>query len=243
MSKIIKKVFYSFGLIISIFVLIVIINSFKATETPFPLIASKGQGLWIAHRKNTAKYVEEAIAAGFWGIEVDVHQYQDAFRIYHDEKDEPYSETKYDLPEFLDICKENNIIPVLDLKNIADYDLLISLVKEKGMHQRTIYQTKINLAKTIYETDNTARIWVLMDTGSKNTPTIDIPTRLVECLDYIEGVNINAKHVDEFDIQTIHNLGLTVCSFSYKSTLYENADAKTLKEWGTNYLMADTIDE
>ena len=245
MHNLIKKTFYSFILIISFLLLFVIINSFnKELVIPStPLIASKGDGLWIAHRKNTAKLVEEAITAGFWGIEVDVHQYKDTFRIYHDEKNEPYSETMYDLPDFLITCKQNNIIPVLDLKKITDYNLLISLVKEKGMHQRTIYQTKIDLAKMIYETDNTARIWVLMDTGSKNTPTSNIPTRLIECLNYIEGVNIQAKHVDEFDIKAIHNLGLTVCSFSYKSTLYENADAKTLKAWGTNYLMADTIDE
>lgn len=241
MSKIIKNLFCPFGLILLvIFLIIIIIIYLKPSDS---LIAKNGQGLWIAHRKNTANLVEEAITVGFEGIEVDVHQYKDTFRIYHDEKEEPYSETKYDLPKFLDTCKENNIIPVLDLKNITDYKLLISLVKEKGLHQKTIYQTKIDLAKTIYDTDNTTRIWVLMDTGSKNTPTSNIYTRLADCLDYIEGVNIQAKHVDELDIQEIHRLGLTVCAFSYKNKLYENADAATLKEWGVNYLMANTIDE
>ena len=203
-------------------------------------IGKKGDGLWVAHQKNSAEAVDNAIKEGFWGIEVDVHQDVNIFKLYHDSETEPYA--GYDLDVFLDTCRKKNITAVLDLKYISNYDKLISLVKDKKMEENTIYQTSVGGAKKIHKKDNNARIWVLI-----SDDLLDISenkkNELSAVKDSIEGINMRADHVDKNDIKTIHDLGLTICSFSYTRKLYKNADAETLREWGTNYIMANGIAE
>lgn len=120
--------------------------------------------------------------------------------------------------------------------------MLISLVKEKGTQNNTIYQTSSSVAKKLHNNDNNTRIWVLISDSYKDIDTDKI-NELTDVKDYIEGINMKAKNVDEKDIKAIHDLGLTICSFSYTSKMYSNASAETLKSWGTNYLMANNIDE
>lgn len=203
-------------------------------------VAKKGEGLWVAHQKNSTTKVDDAIKEGFWGIEVDVWQSGDIFKLYHDSVNEPYN--GYNLDAFLDTCKKNNITPILDLKSVSNYETLISQVKAKGMEKKTIYQTSVSAAKTIHEKDNNARVWVLISDSITNIDQSKV-NELTSAKDYIEGVNMRADHVDANDIKAIQDIGLTICSFSYIDTLYPNADAKTLRSWGTNYIMANNIDE
>ena len=203
-------------------------------------IAKKGEGLWVAHQKNNAEKVDAAIKEGFWGIEVDVWQSGDVFKLYHDPDNEPYS--GYNLDVFLDTCKKNNITPVLDLKSISNYETLVSQVKAKGMEKKTIYQTSISAAKIIHEKDNNARVWVLISDTIINLDQSKI-NELKAAKDYIEGINMRADHVDTNDIKAVQDIGLTICSFSYLSSLYSNADASDLRDWGTNYLMANNINK
>lgn len=198
------------------------------------------KGLWVAHMKNSATKVSDAIKEGFWGIEVDVHQSGNVFKLYHDSSNDPYN--GYNLDVFLETCKNNNITAVLDLKEISDYSKLISLVKSKNMEDNTIYQTSVGKVKKIFNLDNKARIWVLISDSNKNI-TGSVLTDLSSVKDYVEGINMLALNVDQDDINTVHGLGLKICSFSYKSKLYSNADASTLKKWGSDYLMANNIAE
>ena len=202
--------------------------------------ASAGDGLWVAHMKNDKDLVEEAIKAGFWGIEVDVRQDGDVFKLYHDSKKKPY--TGYNLDVFLDTCKKNNIVAVLDLKTVNDYGKMISLVKAKGMQSRTIYQTSTHNSKIIHNIDNNARVWILIGDSNINVNS-SIVSNLKSVKGYIEGVNMRADHVDESDIKAVHALGLTFCSFSYNKTMYPGKSAAKLKGWGSDYLMANAIDE
>lgn len=198
------------------------------------------KGLWVAHMKNNKETVSAAIQEGFFGIEVDVHQSGDTFKLYHDSKKDPYK--GYNLDMFLDTCKEKGITAVLDLKKVDDYNKLISLVKSKDMQNDTIYQTSASRVKKIHDIDNNARIWVLIDDDYKNISGSTL-NKLKEVKNYIEGVNMLALNVDSNDINTIHDLDLTICSFSYRSKLYSNADAATLRKWGSDYIMANNIDE
>lgn len=198
------------------------------------------KGLWVAHMKNNKEAVEAAIEEGFFGIEVDVHQSGNTFKLYHDSSNDPYK--GYNLDMFLDTCKEKGITAVLDLKSIDDYSKLISLVKSKNMENNTIYQTWTGRVKKIYNLDNNARIWILIGDSTKNISGT-ILKEIKEVKDYAEGVNMLASNVDKNDISTIHDLGLTVCSYSYGSKLYSNADAATLRNWGSDYIMANNIDE
>lgn len=206
-------------------------------------IAEQGEGLWVAHQKNSADAVDNAIKEGFWGIEVDVYQSGDSgdtFRLYHDSDKSDY--VGYDLDVFLDTCKEKNITAVLDLKSISSYDKLIAVVKDKKMEENTIYQTSIGGAKNIHKKDNNARTWVLIS-DSLNDISEEKKNELNSAKDSIEGINMRADHVDESDIKAIQDIGLTFCAFSYTSKLYSNADANKLREWGSNYIMANNIDE
>lgn len=197
--------------------------------------AKDGEGLWVAHMKNSPESVKSAIDEGFWGIEVDVQQVGNDFKLYHDSR----YVSNYLLSSFLDTCKENDIVAVLDFKTVYDYEKIISLVKEKNMEKNTIYQTSASVEKKLYAIDKDVRIWILISDSYTN---IDITT-LSEVKDFVEGVNMLALNTDENDIKKVHDLGLTFCSFSYLSKLYNNADATKLRSWGTNYIAANNIDE
>lgn len=204
------------------------------------IATSAGKGLWVAHMKNSASKVNDAINEGFWGIEVDVYQSGNIFQLYHDPKNDPYN--GYNLDVFLDTCKANNITAVLDIKSVNDFSKLIGLVKSKNMQNNTIYQTSVGNAKNIYNVDNNARIWVLIGDANKDIVG-NILKQIKEVKKYVEGVNMLALNVDSNDISIVRSFGLTFCSFSYNSVLYSNANADTLRKWGSNYIMANNIDE
>ena len=203
-------------------------------------IATSGQGLWVAHMKNNKDKVAAAIESGFWGIEVDVHQDGKVFKLYHDSKNEPYK--GYNLDEFLKTCKQNNKVAVLHLKSINSFEALVNVVKKQDMQGNTIYQTSINVAKKLNQIDSTARVWVLIGDNHKDIGDKKI-SELKEAKNYIEGVNMLASNVDKKDISKVHDLGLTICSFSYLKTMYDDRSAATLRSWGSDYLSANEIDE
>lgn len=203
------------------------------------LKGTPGQGLWVAHQKNDADRVKKAIEEGFWGIEVDVHgkteNNKTVFPLYHDEYH------GYNLDEFLDTCKSNNIVAVLDLKTGINYNELVKLVSSKDMLSKTIFMREdVSTLKKIYEINNNARNWLLiMDNDDLELAR----KRKSEYKQYFEGVDIYAKVVTEDVIKEMHNEGLTVCGYSYTTRMYEGREASTLKSWGIDYLSANNIDE
>lgn len=197
--------------------------------------ASAGQGIWVAHQKNSTSSVNEAIKAGFWGIEVDVSKKNgNDFKLYHTNTSE--YKNGYTLSAFLDTCKKNNITAILDW-GAGDVSAGISLVKEKGMMKNTIFQGGISFAKKVHKKDSNARIWV----ESQNKININ---DLKQVKDYVEGVNIFAQKLEKSYITDIHNIGMTVCAYSWSGNgMYPKAgfSAETLKSWGVEYLMSDKI--
>ena len=203
--------------------------------------AKDGEGLWVAHMKNSKELVDKAIKAGFWGIEVDVYHDGNSFELKH-----PPREEKWVLNEFLDTCKKNNITAVLHLQiRSTKYEQLVSMVKEKGMQENTIYQIGINYvnAKKLREIDSNARIWACTEDKISTSPSKK--SDLAKGKEYFEGVNMLALNVDKSEIDYVHSLGMTICSYSYNDTMYNSKgkSATKLKSWGSNYLMANAIDE
>ena len=197
--------------------------------------ASAGQGIWVAHQKNSTSSVNEAIKAGFWGIEVDVSKKTgNDFKLYHTKTSE--YKNGYTLSAFLDTCKKNNITAILDW-GAGDVSAGISLVKEKGMMNNTIFQGDISFAKRVHKKDSNARIWV----ESRNKININ---DLKQVKDYVEGVNIFAQKLEKSYITDIHNIGMTVCAYSWSGNgMYpkQGFSAAKLKSWGVEYLMSDKI--
>lgn len=206
---------------------------------PTPVVDTKpkataGQGLWVAHQKNDADRVQNAINAGFWGIEVDVRQNGSVFRLEHN------TYHGYNLDTFLDTCKKNNIIAVLDIKEVSDYNAFVGLVNSKGMLNHTIFQTgSASVVNSLYSVNSNVRIWFLnsANKGALRTSTIN-PIK-----NKLEGVNMLALSVDASVIKQVHNMGLTICAFSYLDTMYdsEGKSAANLRSWGADYLMANAI--
>lgn len=110
------------------------------------------------------------------------------------------------------------------------------------MEKKTIYQTTNSAAKKIHGIDNNARIWILISDTVINIDQAKI-NELTAAKEYIEGINMRADHVDANDIKAVQDIGLTICAFSYLSSLYSNADASDFRAWGTNYLMANNVNK
>ena len=191
-------------------------------------------GKWIAHQKNSRDRVQAAISAGFAGVEVDVHQEGNTFKLYHD------TYHGYNLDEFLDDCKQAGILAVLDIKYVSSYGALINAIKSKGMFSNTVIQVGSSSAvNAIYDVDHSARIWFL---NSAN----DTPLRTSEITavkNKIELVNMLALSVNQTIVNTVHGMGLKIGAFSYINGMYPSSgrSAETLKSWGVDYLMANSI--
>ena len=194
----------------------------------------RGKTLWVAHQKNDADRVQAAIKAGFWGIEVDVYQSGSTFQLKHD------TYHGYNLDVFLDTCKKNNIVAVLDLKSVSDYKKLIELVKSKGWFNYTIFQADtVSVVKSLNSADSNSRIWFLNSALEADLKVSEINS----VKDKLEGINMIALSVDSNVVKQVHNMGLTICAFSYNSTMYDSRgkSANNLASWGTDYLMANDI--
>ncbi len=196
--------------------------------------SSSGKTLWVAHQKNDADRVQAAIKAGFWAIEVDVYQSGSVFQLKHD------TYHGYNLDVFLDTCKKNNIVAVLDLKSVSDYKKLIELVKSKGWFNYTIFQADTtSVVKTLNSVDSNSRIWFLNSALEAALKVSEINS----VKDKLEGINMIALSVDSNVIKQVHNMGLTICAFSYNSTMYDSRgkSANNLASWGADYLMANDV--
>ena len=196
--------------------------------------SSSGKTLWVAHQKNDADRVQAAIKAGFWAIEVDVYQSGSVFQLKHD------TYHGYNLDVFLDTCKKNNIVAVLDLKSVSDYKKLIELVKSKGWFNYTIFQADTtSVVKSLNSVDSNSRIWFLNSALEAALKVSEINS----VKDKLEGINMIALFVDSNVIKQVHNMGLTICAFSYNSTMYDSKgkSANNLASWGADYLMANDV--
>jgi hypothetical protein len=193
-----------------------------------------GRGLWVAHQKNSKDRTKAAINAGFWGIEVDVHQSGSTFKLYHD------NYHGYNLSEFLDDCRSAGVTPVLDIKSISSSKDLVNAIKSKGMLSSTIIQTgSTSTVKNLYNADSSVRIWFLNSASGISLRKSEIQS----VKDKLEGVNMLATAVNKSTIDTVHGMGLKICAFSYIDGMYPSRgrSAATLKSWGADYLMANAI--
>ena len=204
----------------------------------------EGQGLWIAHQKNTIEKINDAINQGFYGVEVDVtysHAEKD-FILYH-------ANTKNNgakLSDFLDIAKENKILAVLDVKTInSKYSELVSMVKKHYSMDSVVFmafeEAKIN---GIYNVDPSARLWII-NGFSTDAPynKFDESKMTDDLVEKLEGVAVMATLVDQNVVFWAHKHYLTVEAFSYLDYMYDNVSVSKLREWGVDYVSAGDIDE
>lgn len=108
------------------------------------------------------------------------------------------------------------------------------------MLNHTIFQTgSASVVNSLYSVNSNVRIWFLnsANKGALRTSTIN-PIK-----NKLEGVNMLALSVDASVIKQVHNMGLTICAFSYLDTMYdsEGKSAANLRSWGADYLMANAI--
>ena len=200
------------------------------------LIAHRGYhpgGIW----ENSKDAFIAAGKNGFWGCEVDVIFDNDGNLVCsHNAVKSGENPPSFD--EYLDICKEYGMTPVIDLKyengtEVLDTDLspaVLKALEDKGMVNTSVIQTN-NTKDVAYIRENSedARIWLLKDQISDNDMQL-IQDNGVEC--------VNVKSSSDKNMYRINNLkknGVDVCIWNVQNENYKNA----LINNGATYVMSD----
>ena len=207
-------------------------------------VQSKNNTL-IAHRgyspggitDNSRESFTMAGESGYWGCEADVRFDSDGNLVCsHNSVKGDENPILFD--EYLDICKEYGMTPVIDIKyengtEVLDPSLspaILQTLKDKGMLDTSILQTN-NTKDVAYIRQNSedARIWLLKDAISDNDIQL-IHDNGVEC--------VNIKSSEDKNLYRIKNLadnGVDVCVWNVQSEQYKNA----LINNGAKYVMTD----
>ena len=196
-------------------------------------IGKPGDALRIRNQSYTKYLVNKAISEKFWGIETNIFYEDNTFSCKNNRSDK----STYTLEQLLQDCKVGKIVAILSLKTTTHLEELINLVKTQGMFNSTIFQTDSTyVINKIYNINNKCRIWLL---NSDNTSVAFRKSDLNKVKEKVEGINIFAKQINFNLVNQVHEMDLTICAFSFFSSLYGTADKLT--EWGINYLMATSI--
>lgn len=199
----------------------------------------------IAHRgyspggitDNSRESFTLAGQSGYWGCETDV-RFDRNGNLVCSHNSVATDENPILFDEYLDICKEYGMTPVIDLKyengtEVLDPNLSTSILQtlyNKGMINSSVLQT--NNAKDvayIRENSNDARIWYLKDAISDSDVEL-IQQNNVEC------VNIkSSEDKNMYRIKNLSNNGVDVCVWNVQSEHYKNVLLKN----GAKYVMTD----
>ena len=194
----------------------------------------------LAHQKNSAERVADAYR--FDGIEVDVRETGENgdIALYHDEYH------GLTLQMFLESCKENGQLAILDMKSGSNYEDVVNCVTAMEMIPQTIFQVGKGVqAEEIRGYNGEARCWLLNGVGSEYYLRLQV---LEDYAEYFEGLNVCGSvlwpELAEDCIAAVHEIEgtagpMTVCVFAYGAhdNVY-NGD-EIYEKYGADYLMTD----
>lgn len=241
-----------------------IVQNVRATSSPVNPPA-EGVGVMVAHQKNSSTAFSNALnmtssnGLKFSYIECDV---SGSLELNHGSDGNGYT-----LDKALDEAKSHNVGIVVDMKsgwNDSTIGNAFSVVKSKGMWNKTIFQTgNTDLISIMYGKDSSVRIWYLnSNTNPYNGSMLCAPINysIVESIkDKIEGVNAcmspyylcngsagTATRADGSpltvdDVSRLHSMGLRLCAYCFTSGLY-NRGAEFYNA-GVDYLMSNDLSE
>ena len=206
----------------------------------------------IAHRgyspggitDNSRESFTKAGESGFWGAEADVRFDSEGNLVCSHNSVESY-ENPISFDEYLNICKEYGMTPVIDLKyengtEVLDPNLspaILQTLEDKGMLETSVLQT--NNAKDvtyIRENSKDARIWLLKDSISDSDMQL-IQDNGVECVNFESDPDKERLGYDKnlVKIKNLSENGVNVCVWNVRSEQYKNA----LINNGATYVMTD----
>lgn len=207
----------------------------------------KNNGL-IAHRglgaeENTSEAVKNAGEAGCWGCETDVRWDGDKIVCSHDSVDE--GETPLSLEEYLKICQEYGMTPILDMKyedgnnnkNNTLAQEIIKITDSLGMTATTILQTdRINDISNIRGSSENVEIWYLANKGVSSIDTDVIKDNNVGGINIKDATGKNTTNAQQIkDIKDLVGNDVDVCVWNVTT---EATKDKILSS-GATYVMSD----
>lgn len=189
-------------------------------------------------KDNSAEAFKLAGEKGFWGCEADVRFGSDKELVCsHNTVKKGENPPTFD--EYLDICKEYGMSPIIDLKYIkgtADDNgelsqAILKALDEKGMMDSAIIQTnnRYDVAHIRNASDD-ARIWFLTDEISdKNLALIE--ENNVEC------VNISASENNANRIRRLTDSDVDICVWNVQT----EKSKEMYLNMGAKYVMSDNV--
>ena len=188
-------------------------------------------------RENSAESYIEAGKNGYWGCEADV-LFDNNGNLVCSHNAVKNGENPLPFEEYLDICKEYGMTPVIDLKyengtEVLDPNLspaILKTLEDKGMLGTSVIQTNNSKdVEYIRQNSDDARIWYLKDSLSDSDMEL-IQNNGVEC--------VNIKSSSDKNMYRIKNLsenGVDVCVWNVQNENYKNV----LINNGATYVMTD----
>lgn len=137
------------------------------------------------------------------------------------------------LEEFLNICANYASVPVIEIKNVTDYDAFLSTVSSSGLENHCIITGDIESIKEIRARNN---IIPLMTIGYSPAPYTDNLAYIAELADN-RGILYNYPQIDAAAIEIIKNQNIFCGAWSIDDT----DTARQYFDYGIDFIVTNKI--
>ena len=223
------------------------LNSYCKTKD-YTVVATADDVTLVAHRgmrsvapENTTASFNEAGRHGYWGAECDVYRTKDGVWIVshdrHTYRIDKYKDLKMcSLEEYLEICKNYQMTPVIELKgenNTQYYNEIVNLAEKYNLKPVYISFHLENL-KTMRKLDTTSKMYYLVQKISEKD--IEDARSILDC-----GIDFNGNKEANFKndiLKKCRDQGLDLGAW----TINDPEVMKKLEKNGVTLITTDSIE-
>lgn len=137
------------------------------------------------------------------------------------------------MAEFLNICIMNDLVPVIEIKHITNYDAFLQMIYDSGMKNRCIVTGAISDLEQIRARDSEIELMVI---GYSNIPYERYIELISEFTDH-RGILYNSPSVTREVVDELHAQGI-YCGVWVLDTADE---AKQYMDYGVDYVVTNEI--
>ena len=188
-------------------------------------------------KDNSKESYLAAAKAGYYGIEGDLQLRGNGLAMVHDR-----GKSYCSFEEYLKIIKEYNLVGIVDLKSSSYFKQYgswkkmvqdaVNMVKSYGMLDQIVWQCGIvEYIVEIKRIEPNAVTWLLWNNSSTGLTRIINDAKKSQAI----GVNINKKIISQKIVNTLHNNGLKVSTYSCDS----KSDKEKYNNMNVDYIMSN----
>ena len=188
-------------------------------------------------KDNSKESYLAAAKAGYYGIEGDLQLRGNGLAMVHDR-----GKSYCSFEEYLKIIKEYNLVGIVDLKSSSYFKQYgswkkmvqdaVNMVKSYGMLDQIVWQGGIvEYIVEIKRIEPNAVTWLLWNNSSTGLTRIINDAKKSQAI----GVNINKKIISQKIVNTLHNNGLKVSTYSCDS----KSDKEKYNNMNVDYIMSN----